>query len=297
MRKEADALAKWGLPGNEAAEARLREAAARGTLPHAALFTGEGGAEAALFTAAAFQCSGGAGNRPCGECAGCRKVRRGIHPDVTVVRDDKHKNIAIDVVRSVRSDAYLRPNEGERKVYIFPDCGVLTEEDQDVLLKIVEEGPPYAAFLFCGENPAAVRPTLRSRCVEVRLRPREAVPAQPDAAVQPDAAALCRAMAAKKPGGVTEALIRLERGKCSREDLSALLDAACGLFAAAALSGYGGKTPGEAGKIAASLAKSLTKGQIMGTIELLQRYRRQCRYNISPGQALGALAVGLEEIL
>lgn len=296
MRKEADALAKWSLPGNGAAEARLREAAARGTLPHAALFTGEGGEAAALFTAAAFQCSGGAGNRPCGQCAGCRKVRLGIHPDVTVVRDDKHKNIAIDVARSVRSDAYLRPNEGERKVYIFPDCGVLTEEDQDVLLKIVEEGPPYAAFLFCGENPAAVRPTLRSRCVEVRLRPREGA-AGPDAAVHPDAAALCRAMAAKKPGGVTEALIRLERGKCSREDLSALLDAACGLFAAAALRDCGADSPGEAGKIAASVAKSLTKGQIMGTIELLQKYRRQCRYNISPGQALGALAVGLEEIL
>ena len=71
-------------------------------------------------------------------CEGCRKVLSGIHPDVITVRDDQHKNISVDVVRQIRSDAYIRPNEGERKVYIFPDCALLTDQDQNVLLKIVE---------------------------------------------------------------------------------------------------------------------------------------------------------------
>ena len=152
------------------AAAWIREAAARGTLPHAMLFTGPGDRlAAARFAAMALECQGT--GRPCGECPACRKVLEDIHPDVVTVRDEAHKNISVDVVRSIRSDAHIRPNEGERKVYLFPDCALLTEQDQDVLLKVVEEGPPYAAFLFCAENAAVVRQTLRSRCVERKLPP------------------------------------------------------------------------------------------------------------------------------
>lgn len=85
----------------------------------------------------------------------------GIHPDVITVRDEAHKNLSVDTVRQIRADAYIRPNEGARKVYIFPDCTILTEQDQNVLLKIVEEGPPYATFLFCAENSSVVLQTLR----------------------------------------------------------------------------------------------------------------------------------------
>ena len=138
------------------AAAQIREAAGRGTLSHALLFTGGGDlAAAARYAAAALECQE-EGAKPCGLCPACRKVHSDIHPDVLTVRDAAHKNIAVDVVRSVRADAYIRPNEGRRKVYIFPDCGLLTEQDQNVLLKIVEEGPPYAAFLFCAENAAPV---------------------------------------------------------------------------------------------------------------------------------------------
>ena len=30
---------------------------------------------------------------------------------------------------------------------------------------------PYAAFLFCAENASVLLPTIRSRCVEVKLPP------------------------------------------------------------------------------------------------------------------------------
>ena len=78
--------------------------------------------------------------------AGCRKAEGGIHPDIVRVGDDG-KDISVAQVRALRADAYIRPNEGQRKVYIFPDCALLTEADQNILLKVVEEGPPYAAFL------------------------------------------------------------------------------------------------------------------------------------------------------
>ena len=146
-------MSLFGLRPEEPAAIRIREAATRGTLSHALLLTGSGDRmSAACFAAAALECTGGE-SRPCGVCPACRKVLAGIHPDVITVRDPDHKNIAVDVVRAIRADAYIRPNEGRRKVYVFPDCALLTEQDQNVLLKVVEEGPPYAAFLFCAEMP------------------------------------------------------------------------------------------------------------------------------------------------
>ena len=174
-------MSLFGLRPEEPAAIRIREAATRGTLSHALLLTGSGDRmSAACFAAAALECTGGE-SRPCGVCPACRKVLAGIHPDVITVRDPDHKNIAVDVVRAIRADAYIRPNEGRRKVYVFPDCALLTEQDQNVLLKVVEEGPPYAAFLFCAENAAVVLQTLRSRCVELKLHPAAEV-CNPDAA-------------------------------------------------------------------------------------------------------------------
>ena len=108
------------LPRSNPAVIQIREAAGRGKLSHALLFTGPGDRlAAARFAAAALECTGQ--DKPCGVCPACRKVLSDIHPDVTAVRDEAHKNIAVDVVRGIRADAYIQPNEGLRKVYIFPD--------------------------------------------------------------------------------------------------------------------------------------------------------------------------------
>ena len=271
------------------AAAWIREAAARGTLPHAMLFTGPGDRlAAARFAALALECQGT--GRPCGECPACRKVLEDIDPDVVTVRDEAHKNISVDVVRSIRSDAHIRPNEGERKVYLFPDCALLTEQDQDVLLKVVEEGPPYAAFLFCAENAAVVRQTLRSRCVERKLPP-----AGRCATAAPEwGEALCRALGAGKRGAAAELAVRMERKRVSREVLAEALAWAREALAEALLSCYG--RPAER-EIASFLAKTLTKAQMMSTIELLELYHGQCAYNVGPSHVLGALAAELEGIL
>ena len=277
-------------PREDPVLSRLRTAAARGALSHALLFTGPGDRlAAARFAASAFQCTGQ--SRPCGMCPACRKVREDIHPDVSTVRDGDHKFISVDVVREVRKDAYIRPNEGARKVYLFPDCALLTEQDQNVLLKLVEEGPPYAAFLFCAENPAAVLQTLRSRCVEVKL-PSGAAPVREEAG---DGEALCRCLLKRKRGSIAELAVRLERKKLSREDLSALLERSEALFSQALVFLYGGETEDRA--LAEEIGKRLTKAQIVRTIEIMKKYRRECGYNVGAGHVLGALAAELEEIV
>ena len=272
---------------------RIRAAAARGALSHALLFTGPGDRlAAARFAASAFQCVGPERDRPCGVCPACRKVREDIHPDVSAVRDEEHKFIAVDVVREVRRDAYIRPNEGERKVYLFPDCALLTEQDQNVLLKLVEEGPPYAAFVFCAENPAAVLQTLRSRCVELKLQPKAPQGREEDG----EGEALCRCLLRRKRGSAAELAVRLEKKKLSRENWSALLERSEALLSQALVLTYGG-TAGDGDRaLAEELGKRLTKTQLVRTIELMKQYRRECGYNVGPGHVLGALAAELEEL-
>ena len=277
----------------ENAARRIREAADRGTLSHAMLFTGKGDRlGVARFAAAALECEADHG-RPCGVCRACHKVEEDIHPDVITIRDPEHKNIAVDVIREMRSDTYIRPNEGRRKVYIFPDCSILPEQGQNVLLKIVEEGPPYAAFLFCAENGSSVLQTLRSRCVELKCTAGEEAAGETSEWSE----MLCRTMGNRKRGAVAELAVRLEKKRLSREDLTAMLERSRALFAAALLSLYGREPKETDREIVLFLAKNLTKNQIMSTIRMLEKYLGECAYNVGAGHVLGALAAELEGIL
>lgn len=271
---------------------RLREATARGTLSHALIFSGPGERTAAArYAAAAMECTAG-GERPCLACPDCRKVIRDIHPDVVFVRDEEHAEISVDVVRRARADAFIRPNEGARKIYIFEDCSLLTEKDQNVLLKTVEEGPAYAAFFFCTENAAALLQTIRSRCVEVKTAPVQ----QGEGADLPQAVELARVIAAGSAAGRAAFFVSLEREKIKRDALGALFEQTRLLFSAALLSLYGEAPAENEREIAALISKSLTKPQILGTIDLLRTYRSHCTYNVGTGAALGGFAVELEEL-
>lgn len=274
---------------------RIREAAEQGKLSHALLFTGGGDClSAAQYAAAAMECLAETG-RPCGICAACHKVMENIHPDVITVQDSEHKNIAVDIIRDMRADAYIQPNEGKRKIYLFPDCSVLTEQDQNVLLKIVEEGPPYAAFLFCAPNSAAVLPTLRSRCVEMQVQSTDYVEeSQPLSETE---ISLCKAIAKKRRGAVAEMAVRLEKKKMNREELDTLLCHCGDVFSVSLLSLYGKKPVPENQEIVSFLTENLTKNQLMYIVELLQKYHAELAYNVGIGHTLGALAAELEGIL
>lgn len=272
--------------------ARLRAAASRGALSHALILSGAGDRNAAAhYAAAALECTGT--DKPCLTCAHCRKVLADIHPDVLTVRDDEHAELSVDVIRGVRTDAFIRPNEGACKVYIFPDCTRLNEKDQNVLLKTVEEGPPYAAFLFCAENASVLLPTIRSRCVEVKLSPTVEEGGAPDER----ALELARLIAEGSRASRAAFLAKLETQKVTRDDLSSLFEGTRLLLSSALLGQYGVSVPERDLRIARSLASRLTKAKLLGTIDLLQDYRNKCTYNVGVGPTLGGFAVELEETL
>lgn len=157
------------LAGNPQAKRRLD--AGRG-LSHAYIIAGPAGSgkhTLAGLLARALVCSG-QGEPPCGACPDCRKAAAGIHPDVITVGEEG-KDINVAMVRALRSDAYIRPNEGPRKVYLLPNAHTMNQSAQNALLKLLEEGPPYAAFLLLAENAGAILPTVRSRCETLTLSP------------------------------------------------------------------------------------------------------------------------------
>lgn len=275
--------AELTIPGEPQLARRLREAAGRDALGHALIFSGQGDlAGAARFAAAAMECTGS--DRPCGVCSPCRKVLRGIHPDVITVEDPAHKSIAVEVLREVVADACVLPNEGRRKIYLFPDCGLLEPRAQNVLLKVLEDGPPHAAFLLCAANSAVLLPTIRSRAEEWRLS------SAPEGGVKdPRAQQLCELLCRKQPAELAAFCAQLENGKTGREELQALLSDARDLMAAglAAACGAGGD------EFARRMAGALGGPRLAAAAEVFDKYIRECNYNIGVGHVTGALAVEL----
>lgn len=155
--------------GPEAAKKRLL--GGRG-LSHAYILSGPAGSgkhALAEWMAAWYVCSDdGAG--PCGLCSGCRKAAAGIHPDI-IHAGEEDGTISAAAARLLRADAYIRPNEAPRKVYLLDRAQDMNPSAQNALLKVLEEGPPYAAFLLLTENAAALLPTIRSRCETLYLTP------------------------------------------------------------------------------------------------------------------------------
>jgi DNA polymerase-3 subunit delta' len=154
--------------GNAQVKENLRRSLSNNRISHFYLISGPAGSgkhTLARLLAAAILCQDR--GKPCLSCAACRKVMSGVHPDYITVEDPEHKAVAVKIVREAREDIFIRPNEAEYKVYLFPqELGI---EGQNALLKILEEPPSYGVFILLSENPEQLLPTVRSRCTELKL--------------------------------------------------------------------------------------------------------------------------------
>lgn len=163
--------------GNERQVAGLRHAIAAGQVGHAILFTGPdqiGKRTMALAVAQVIQCQRrGAGEaRACGECANCRKIAHGNHPDTlsyALPRD--RQSYSIDQVRELIEETAMRPTEGRRRIFVIPDLELMLTPANQAMLKVLEEPPPTAMILLTSASAELLLPTIRSRCQEVALTP------------------------------------------------------------------------------------------------------------------------------
>ena len=108
------------LAGNDRLKEQLSQQESGRGLAHAYIIsgpTGSGRHTLARLLAAAMVCTSDSGGRPCGKCSPCKKIIAGIHPDFEIISGpEEGKPITVDQIRALRSDAYIRPNEGDRKI-------------------------------------------------------------------------------------------------------------------------------------------------------------------------------------
>ncbi len=142
----------------------------------------------------------------CGTCSACTRIARYGHPDVMVrmplprprgsksgsaadpsdalafkadnpYRDPeisestRSLSIGIADVREIIQQLAYAPVEGGERVVIFREAERMTEEAQNALLKSMEEPPHHTLFILTTHRPAALLPTVRSRCRTIFFRP------------------------------------------------------------------------------------------------------------------------------
>lgn len=309
------------LLGNRRLKDNLTAAIARGRISHFYLISGPAGSgkkTLARLLAAALLCK--SGDRPCCACLACRKVLGDSHPDFITVRDPEHKNVAVKIVRQIREDMFIRPNEGDRKIYLFPqELGV---EGQNALLKILEEPPSYGVFMLLTDNPEKLLPTVRSRCTELRLQslPEDVLTSRlqkdfPEADRETVAAAVsrsggwlgqaiqllqegadntaqtesfARSFAQKDALGLTETLVPMEKWK--REQLLPELERWSGLLQQALVcrSGMDVLSP-----MARELGSQRSSAELLQALRNLHKAIEYVQGNVSPAAVCGWLAWAL----
>ncbi len=194
--------------GNVDVVRTLREMLAREHFPHAVILSGPQGAgkfTLAHMVAKTMNCL----ERPvtdglpdfCGHCANCVRIAQAdtleerfaeavearenlrdadkretrilvqTHPDVLIIPPDPPQMLVkVDQVRHVIREIYYKPAEGRERVYIFSDASFM-KEAANSLLKVLEEPPEFATLFLLTDNASALLPTIRSRCMILRLAP------------------------------------------------------------------------------------------------------------------------------
>ena len=311
------------LLGNDQLKENLISSLQKGHISHFYLLSGPKGSgkhTLARLMGAAILCRGQ--NRPCFNCIACKKVMDGNHPDCIVVDNPEEKTVKVDLIREARQDMFVRPNESDYKIYIFPRAQDMRPEGQNALLKILEEPPAYGVFLLLTDNPNKLLPTVRSRCTELTLRPLpekllqnqlaarfpEADPEDLEAAVlrsggflgqalslleggtalEPQTEAFAEAFAQKNNLELTRTLVPME--KLKRDPLCDLLQQWQELMEEALICRSGVRT---VSPLSRKLASARSSTELYEAAEVLRKAADYLQSNVSPAAVCGYLSWAL----
>lgn len=159
----------------------LRSVISGGRIPHTVIIECDDKDErdnAALYLACAAVCR--EHESPCLCCDQCRKAMDRAHPDIIIPLPSKKLKSNIISLKDLRdeylSQASIKPNESDTKVYIFFDADTLLREDsQNTLLKLIEEPPQSMLFVFAVSSAESMLMTVRSRARIITLERQDTV--------------------------------------------------------------------------------------------------------------------------
>jgi DNA polymerase-3 subunit delta' len=180
------------LAGNRRVKESLRRMLATRRVPGALLFVGEEGVGKKLFAlelAKSLNCRTPVEEvEACDVCASCARITHSSFPDYSAESDNKEKIIwsdhpdvglvrpynrliRVNQMRDLEREANFRPYEGKARVFLVEDADRLNEQSSNALLKTLEEPPQTSHLILITARPAALLPTIRSRCQAVRFAP------------------------------------------------------------------------------------------------------------------------------
>lgn len=144
---------------------------ARGSLPHALLFSGRSGVgkqKTALVLAMILNCE--SDKKPCGLCRPCKKIKSASHPDI-IEENPAGKPIKISRIRDIIQILSKKPNEAKNRVIIIKDADLITPEGGNALLKVLEEPPGQSYFILLTTQKGNMLNTIISRCQTICFKP------------------------------------------------------------------------------------------------------------------------------
>ena len=159
--------------GQEQIKEHLQNAISAKKISHAYIINGEkssGKEFIARVFAMTLQCEKG-GTEPCQECHSCKQALSDNQPDIIYVSHEKPNTISVDDIRAqINNDIAIKPYSSPYKIYIIAEADKMTVQAQNALLKTIEEPPSYAVIFLLVENADSLLPTIRSRCVMLKLK-------------------------------------------------------------------------------------------------------------------------------
>lgn len=153
---------------------RLWHAHGAGRLGHAWLIAGLAGLgkrALAEHLAHTLLCSSPVGDGvPCGQCAECRLLRAGHHPDwLKLEPDGTTQEIKVDAVRALIEHDNLTPRRGIRKIVCIAPAEAMNRAAANALLKTLEEPAAKTLLVLVSEEPSHLPATVLSRCQRLAL--------------------------------------------------------------------------------------------------------------------------------
>jgi DNA polymerase-3 subunit delta' len=137
--------------------------------------------------AKAFVCTDVENGEACDVCAACgranvftfpkpddkdayKRVIFSDHPDIGSVTPF-NRNILVDAVRHLESEANFRPYEAPARFFIIDDADKMNDAASNALLKTLEEPASTTHIFLISSRPDSLLPTIRSRCQTLRFAP------------------------------------------------------------------------------------------------------------------------------
>lgn len=121
----------------------LQEQVATGTQKHSYLFVGPAG---------------------CGKTTCARIFANELNSGVgNPIEIDAASNSKVENARDIVEDAKRKPIAGEYKIFIVDECHSLSNAAWQAFLKLLEEPPATAVFIFCTTDPQKIPATILSR--------------------------------------------------------------------------------------------------------------------------------------